>query len=274
MNPIVLATDDIKRNLPPMLRPVATKWLINSLFRLLDIDKVNEIHAKYCHLRGAAFTSAMLNDPMMDVRYEVHNREILDQLPDGAFLTVSNHPIGSLDGIALIDLFASLRPDFKVMVNRILSHISAMGDNFISIVHKTVESREAMTNAAVIRLALTHLQEGHPLGFFPAGSMSFYNCRLKAVRDIPWSKSVIRLIRKTNAPVFPVFFDCLNSAGFYRVGRLSWKLRTLFVAREAFNKQGRTIDIYLRPPIMPEVIKSYKDDEALATFLYNMTYGL
>ena len=72
-------------------------------------------HARHCELRGSAFTSALLQDPLINLRYKVHNEEILNHLPSGAFATVSNHPIGSLDGIILIDIFASRRPDFKVM---------------------------------------------------------------------------------------------------------------------------------------------------------------
>ncbi len=68
--------------------------------------------------------------PLSISAMRVHNKEILDHLPEGAFVTVSNHPIGSLDGIMLIDIFASRRPDFKVMVNGILTKIGAMEDNF------------------------------------------------------------------------------------------------------------------------------------------------
>jgi len=273
MKRTVLEIEDIQRQ-APILNNRLGHWLLEKVFPLLDIDKVNLIHGNHCNLRGADFTSAMLADPLMDVKYNVHNPEILQQLPQGAFITVSNHPIGSLDGIILIDLFARLRPDFKVMVNKILAHITAMGDNFISITHRTSDNKEDNSNVNIIRLALSHLKEGHPLGFFPAGSMSFYNSKLKQVRDLPWTHSIIRLIRKANVPVFPVFFDCLNSKFFYFTGNLSWKLRTLFVAREAFNKRGQTLDVRLRPAIPPEKIRRIKDDDALAGLLYNATYAI
>jgi len=271
MKQTVLEIEDIQRQ-APILNNRCGHWLLEKIFPLLDIDKVNRIHSNHCDLHGADFTSAMLADPLMDVKYEVHNSEILQQLPQGAFITVSNHPIGSLDGIILIDIFARIRPDFKVMVNKLLSHITAMGDNFIAITHRTAENKDDNTNVNTIRLALSHLKSGHPLGFFPAGSMSFYNRKLKQVRDLAWTHSVIRLIRKANVPVFPVFFDCLNSPFFYRVGRLSWKLRSLFVAREAFNKRGQTLNVYLRPVLPPDIIRTFKDDNALANFLYDHTY--
>ena len=103
------------------------------LIKWLSIDKVNKAHAHNCHLRGAEFTTALLNDPLINIKYNLRNAEVLDHLPEGAFATVSNHPIGSIDGIMLIDIFASRRPDFKVMVNGVLTKIGAMGDNFVSV---------------------------------------------------------------------------------------------------------------------------------------------
>lgn len=241
----------------------------------MDMDKVNQIHANNYKLSGSAFTSAMMNDPLMDVRYEVHNKEILKQLPEGAFITVSNHPIGSLDGIILIDIFASIRPDFRVMVNEILAHISAMEDNFISVIPKTNDTQVGNTrNINGIRLAFAQLKKGHPMGFFPAGAMSFFDKKQKKVCDLPWTHSIIRLIRKANVPVFPVYFDCLNSKFFYQLGRISWKLRTLRVAKEAFNKKGQTVHVYLGQPILPDNIKMTQNDQSLAEFLYNTTYNI
>ena len=111
------------------------------------------------------------------------------------------------------------------------------------------------------------------MGFFPAGAMSFYNKKLKQVRDLPWTHSVIRLIRKANVPVFPVYFDCVNSEAFYRLGRINWKIRTLRVAKEAFNKKGQKLHVYLGNPIMPNSIKKTSNDYDLASFLYEMTYN-
>ena len=248
---------------------------LKKLFRLAAFDKVNQIHGNHYKLRGSAFTSAMLSDPLMNVSYEVHNRDVLTQLPEGAFITVSNHPIGSLDGIILIDIFASIRPDFKVMVNEMLSNISAMGDNFISVIPKTDDNKESNNkNTYGIRLSFSQIRGGHPMGFFPAGAMSFYNKKLKKVRDLPWTHSIIRLIRKANVPVIPVYFDCENSKFFYRLGRISWKLRSVFVAREAFNKKGQTLHVYLGNPISPQNIKSTSNDDELADYLYNATYGV
>ena len=273
MKKSVIDIHDLQKMAPIFKGPLERvgKWLL----RIFCIEKVNKVHEKHCDLRGAAFTSALLSDPMIDIRYEIHNKEILDSLPEGSFITVSNHPIGSIDGIILIDIFASRRPDFKVMVNGVLTNIGAMEDNFISVrpdSEKTGKMNPANLNG--IRDSISWIQNGHPMGFFPAGAISFYNPMTKQIHDLSWAHSVIRLIEKGNVPVYPVFFDFYNTVFFYLLGRISWKIRTLRIPAEAFNKKGKTAHVYIGKPISPEEISQFgKDKDALAKFLCERTYG-
>ena len=274
MKETVIDIQDLQEMLPFFKSKIGT-FLGKYLIKWLSIEKVNKAHKNSCHLRGSDFTTALLKDELIDVKYKIHNEEVLDTLPEGAFITVSNHPIGSLDGIILIDIMASRRPDFKVMVNGILNRIGAMEDNFIAVRPDTKRdgANGNPTNINGVRLSLQRLKEGHPMGFFPAGAMSFYNFKEKKIRDLTWARSVIRLIRKANVPVYPVYFDFRNSKFFYILGALSWKIRTLRVAAEAFNKRGRTVHVYIGKSVSPEDIKNIPDDEKLADFLYNRTYS-
>jgi putative hemolysin len=133
--------------------------------------------------------------------------------------------------------------------------------------------KESPANINGVRATLGWLKAGHPMGFFPAGSMSFLT-KKKEVRDRPWTHNVIRLIRKAHVPVYPVFFDCQNSRLFYRLGKIDWRLRALLrTAEEAFNKRGQTLNIYIGQPIPPETLQQYPDDTCLADFLYQATYN-
>lgn len=242
------------------------------LIKWLNVDKVNRAHKNSCYLHGADFTTSLLKDPLIDVKYNVHNEELLNHLPEGAFITVSNHPIGSLDGILLIDIFARRRPDFKVMVNGILNKIGAMEDNFIAVKPDSKKQGANLANVNGVRLSLQRLKEGHPMGFFPAGAISFYNKKEKKIRDLSWAHSVIRLIRKSNVPVYPVYFDFVNSKFFYWLGRIDWRIRTLRIPSETFNKRGQTVDVYIGEPISANEIQNITEDKELAEFLYNRTY--
>ena len=130
-----------------------------------------------------------------------------------------------------------------------------------------------MANLNGVRLCLLHILAGHPIGFFPAGAMSFYNKEQKAVRDLPWTRSVIRLIHKANVPVYPIYFDFLNSDFFYWLGNVSWQLRTLRVVSEVFNNRGSTVDVYVGDQIPVSKISSLDTDENLGKYLYEQTYA-
>ncbi|MEG1748746.1 MAG: lysophospholipid acyltransferase family protein [Tannerellaceae bacterium] len=271
MKETVVDITDLQKMLPLFKGRLGT-FLGKKLIKWLNVDKVNKVHANSCHLRGSAFTSAILSDPLIDVTYKVHNAELLDNLPEGAFITVSNHPIGSIDGIMLIDIFASRRPDFCVMVNGILTKIGAMEDNFISVKPDSQKRGANVANVNGVRTSMERLKNGHPMGFFPAGAISFYIKKKKRVCDLPWTHSVLRLIRKANVPVYPVYFDCLNSGFFYWLGRLDWRVRTLRIPSEAFNKRGKKLDIYIGDPIPAADIQQFTDEKELAAFLYDKTY--
>ncbi|MDR0796141.1 MAG: lysophospholipid acyltransferase family protein [Tannerella sp.] len=273
MRKIVFDLQDLREISPVFNNKIIAFWM-KRILKWLDFEKVNQIHASHCHVNGAAFTSAMLADPIMDVKYLIHHKERLDSLPQGAFITVSNHPIGSLDGVILIDIFASIRDDFKLMVNEILGKVGALSDTWIQVQPiKGEQTTSNFANTGGVRAALSWLRGGHPIGFFPAGAMSFKN-KKKQVRDRPWTHSSIRLIRKANVPVYPVLFDCCNSPFFYWLGKVNWKLRTLRIPAETFNKRGKTFDIYIGQPISPQIIQQYTDDTELADFLYQATYDL
>lgn len=272
MKKSVVDIDDLQKMVPFFKSRIGT-WLGKLLIKWFSVDKVNRIHANHCHLRGAAFTSAILQDPLMDIKYQIHHAERLDTLPEGVFITVSNHPVGSIDGIILIDIMATRRPDFCVMVNGILTNIEAMEDNFIPVKPDSNKKGADLRNVNGVRLSLERIKEGHPMGFFPAGAISFYDKQAKAIRDLPWTHSVIRLIRKTNVPVYPIHFDFANTRFFYWLGRISWKIRTLRIPAEAFNKKEKVLDVYIGEPIDLRLIRQIQDDTELARFLYEKTYN-
>lgn len=268
----VIDADDLKE-LSPWFGTFIGRFLGKLAIKLSGLAKVNQVHRNSCHLRGAAFTTSLLRDPLIDLKYNLHNAEILEHLPEGSFVTVSNHPIGSLDGIMLIDVVASRRPDFKVMVNGILSKIGAMKDNFISVHPDTDHHGGNLANMYGVRQCLQQIKEGHPVGFFPAGAMSFYDKKKKKVCDLPWTRSIIRLIHKSNVPVYPIYFDFNNSKFFYWLGNISWKLRTFRIVPEVFNKRGRTVDVYVGNPVTVEKVRSFTNDEELGRYLYDLTYA-
>ena len=271
VRPDVLNMDDIVEIVPKLASyPRLIKWAMH-LFRL---DEVNRIHSTWCKDPGPEFTRHLIEDEFK-IPVEVTGREILDRFKEGPFITVSNHPFGSLDGIALIYLITRLRPDYKVMVNMILNHISAMRPNFIAVDQSASSDPEKRrVSVAGVREALTLLRNGSPVGFFPAGAIGMTD-KDGIIVDRPWQPIVLQIIRKAKVPVIPIYFHGTNSRFFNFLGHHCVPLRTACLARELFKKKNKPLHISIGQPVSVEKQAEFKNDfEALGWYLRMQTYDL
>ena len=167
IRPDVLNYDDLRKMIPAL---DGHPKITDALLRWLEVDKVNEVHGKCCDTPGPEFVKRLLLDEF-GIKLRVDGTDVLENLPQGAFITVSNHPLGALDGIALIYLITRHRPNYKVMVNMILNKISAMRPNFIAVdAWASNDAARRAVSVAGIREALRQLRDGEPVGFFPCGS--------------------------------------------------------------------------------------------------------
>lgn len=266
----VLDYDDIVK-MAPFFK--GKRRLVGWFMKLLDIDKVNWIHDHNFDTPGPQFCRGLLND--LNIKLRIDNEKVLDNLPEGAFITISNHPFGALDGITLIDIIGSRRPQFKVMVNMILNYIVAMRPNFIA-VDQTASDDPAKKAVSMkgIKEAIVQVRKGEPIGFFPAGAVGNYNRHLK-FEDREWRESIIRLIQQLKVPVIPIFFHGYNSWWFRFLGIVSWQLRTLRLPAEVFRRKNDTLHISIGDPITVDEIKAHSGSiEELGAFLRERTYSL
>lgn len=241
--------------------------------KMFAIDKVNRLCDHSIGYTGAGFAARLLND--LGVDYLIGNAGRLEQLPEGAFITVSNHPYGGLDGIILIDLFAGIRPDYKFMVNRILSFVTAMRENFI-LVRPTGNKQNGISGTSIngIRGTMSRLQDGHPVGFFPSGAVSDFSLKDMRVRDRKWQASILHLIHSARVPVLPVRFFDNNSAFFYFLGLINWRVRLLRMPSELFNKKGRVSRIGVGNMISAQEQERFTDTRSFGTFLRKAVYEM
>ena len=66
MKKTVVDIEDLQQ-LVPFFRSRFGTFLGKKLLKWFSIEKVNQAHANSCHLRGSAFTTALLNDPLIDI---------------------------------------------------------------------------------------------------------------------------------------------------------------------------------------------------------------
>lgn len=247
--------------------------LVNRLLKFLSVDKVNWLHDHNCDTPGPEFAAGLLKD--LEIKLRIDNEELLDKLPEGAFITVSNHPFGALDGISLIHIIASRRPKFRVMVNMVLNYISAMRPNFIAVdALASDDPKKKAVSMQGIKSAIMQVRRGEPIGFFPAGAVSKVNIKGQ-LEDREWQPTIVRLIQQMKVPVVPIYFHGSNSWWFNFLGVVCWQLRTLRLPAEVFRKKGSTLHISIGEPISVEEQLQHSDSvEELGQFLKDKTYAL
>ena len=248
--------------------------IVKLLMHLLQLDEVNRIHSKLSKHPGPEFVEQLINDELK-ISVEVDGMEYLEQFREGPFITVSNHPFGQLDGIALIYLVTRLRPTYKVMVNMILNKLSAMRPNFIAVDQSaSTDPEKRKVSVAGVREALTLLRNGSPVGFFPAGAIGMTD-KDNIIVDRPWQPIVLQIIQKAKVPVIPIYFHGTNSRWFNFLGHHCVALRTAWLARELFNKKNKPLHISIGAPVSVEKQAEFgKDYEALGWYLRMQTYDL
>ena len=216
-----------------------------------------------------------------DVRFEFPEDQLSRIPATGAFITVSNHHYGLLDGMVLYRMVMMVRPDFQALTSTMLSLIPCFKDNAIFVDNVSGNGSAAATLKG-FRQAYAYLQEGHGLGLFPAGEVATWQKEGRKtavepgriVEDIPWPDSMCKFIRNAHVPVVPIYFDGGNTNRFHRLGRIHRLLRTFRLVWEAEAKRHSVIKVRIGKPIMPADMDAFADARSLGDYLRNRVYAM
>ncbi len=244
--------------------------LARPIMDILGISDINEVYDRYNELQGLDFIDAVLEE--FRVEFDYYHEELKRIPKEGPFITVSNHPLGGIDGIILIKLISQLRPDFKVMANFLLQKVEPLKDYFMPV--NPFDNKEIKSSFPGLKDSIAHIKAGHPLGIFPAGEVSTYKFDERKVVDKPWEEGAIRMIQKMQVPVIPIYFKARNSAFFYLLAALHPNLRTAKLPSELRKQRDKSIRIRIGRPIYPKEQQGYPDINHFSAFLRQRTYLL
>jgi putative hemolysin len=240
------------------------------LLRVLRISSINKIYENNKHKTDLDFLNGILDD--CKIKFDIPEEDLKRIPKEGPFITVSNHPLGGIDGVLLLKLLIEKRADYKIIANFLLHRIAPLKP-YVMPVNPFETRKDAKSSMAGIKNALLHLREGKPLGIFPAGEVSTYkDGKLKV--DKPWEEPAIRLIKKANVPVIPIYFHAKNSRLFYVMSKISDTLRTAKLPSEVMSQKGRVIRVRIGKPISVKDQDAYKEIPAFYEFIRRKTYML
>lgn len=172
-------------------------------------------------------------------------------------MIVANHPIGTLDGLALLKLIRSVRPDVRIVANRVLLQMEHLQSVFLP-VDVLTDKKSFKDTYQILQAAL---ENEEAIIIFPAGEVS--RITSKGIEDGQWQTGFIKLAKKQLCPVLPIHIKAKNSALFYSLSMLYKPLGTLLLVKEMFNKKQQEIKFKVGVPIPASALIESKESNKL-----------
>ena len=198
----------------------------------------------------------------------------LDRIPTtGPVLVLANHPYGMADGLLQARLLRLVRPDYKQIVNEMLTIFPELAERYIT-VDVFAEGEERSENMSPLRSALSWLKEGHLLATFPAGAVSHRTRSCRDVLDPEWNQSIAMLARRSGATIVPMYFHGHNGWFFQTAGLIWERLRTMLIPGCLVTAKGKHIRVSVGQPIEAATLRRCKDRSATIQYLRSRVYML
>lgn len=227
----------LRERLPSLYKKensITAKFAEYFLSKLMSVSKVNSFLAKHGETEGLTFIDHLFEE--LDFSYSVSQKD-KEKIPsEGKVVIVSNHPLGGLDGLAMLKLVLEVRNDVKIVVNDVLLQIDNLKSFFLP--YNLFNSGIQKENIAAIDEAL---KKAHALIFFPSGEVS--RLTLNGLQDGNWTRGALHFAEKTEAPILPMFIKGRNTLSFYGVSAIAKAFSIFLLPRELFKQRGKTITI-------------------------------
>ena len=260
---------DVKQTIASKNKKLA-KWLPRFIIRwiekLIHQDEINNFLEKHQHDHPLDFAKYGLEE-FAQASISVKNEEKIPKT--GRYIVVSNHPLGGIDGLALISLIGKYRSDIKFPVNDLLMEIKPMHGIFIPI------NKHGRNNMDAVTELHQAFASNDLILYFPAGI-----CSRKIngkIQDLEWKKTIIQKAKEYQRDIIPVFFDGENSARFYRIAnwrkRLGIKvnLEMILLPGEMLKQKGNKFTATFGEPISYKTFDNSKTPQEWAAWLRELT---
>ncbi|MBW6481714.1 MAG: 1-acyl-sn-glycerol-3-phosphate acyltransferase [Vicingaceae bacterium] len=190
----------------------------------------------------------------------------------GGCILASNHPLGGIDALAIVSSLKDYRRDLKFVVNDILLHLKNLNGLFIGVNKHGSNSKDSLNSVNEL------FSSNRAVFVFPAGLVSRKS--KGKVRDLEWKKTFITQAKKHQKDIVPLRVDGNLSPFFYRLAAMrkflgiKVNIEMLFLAKETFKQQNKTIKIIYGKPIPYQTFDKTKNDKEWAEWVKDKVYEL
>lgn len=260
--------ETIFHNKNPKLARWIPKFVFRYLKRIAHQEDANRVFYTYRDKLGLDFIDAML-DEEFQLKIKVRGLENINATD--RFLLAANHPLGGLDGMALMKAVGQVRQDILFPVNDVLMNIPHLKPLFIPV-------NKHGSNKDNIRLINQAFASDKVMLFFPAGLVS--RKQKGKIEDLAWHKTFIVKAKKYKRAIVPVYISGQNSNFFYRLANIrkffgiKAKLEMFYLVDEMYKLKGKEIEIVFGKPIDPDRFEKSRRMNDWATSVKEHVYRL
>jgi putative hemolysin len=261
----VMTVDLSRKRLP---RPVA-RCATRLLNRLFGFDQFNDVCAQLPPCEAEKnLPSVFLG--ALGLRVKVAGRPENTIPPSGPLIIVANHPTGLVDGMILEVVVRSVRPDITGMAIHLFAMIPYCRDRWIFVGRPGSRSKRKLS-ARGWRQSFRWLSRGGALAVFPAGRVSRFQWRRLAVADRKWSPHIAALVRRSGAPVLPIYLRGPTRINFQILGFISPLLQNARSVAAVSAFRNKDLHVTIGRLIRPVELQAFATDEEGAAFLQRQT---
>jgi len=246
--------------------PIVRNSTLSILRKLTHEKEINTFLREHEGNRGIDFIDRIFE--YFNFSYSISQSERNNIPSQGRVIIIANHPIGSLDGLALLRLVSEVRKDVKIIANDMLMAFEPLHDLLLPL--------DNMTRAAYkqsYKNILQALNNDEAIIIFPAGEVS--RASPTGIKDGKWQAGFLHFARKTNSPLLPIFVSAKNSMLFYSASMIFKPLATALLAHEMFNKRSAEIKFRVGEVIPHHALESDQlADKALIKRLKKHVYKI
>ncbi len=262
-----LDLDRVIANKNPGLLKILPRFVLNYLKKVIHQDELNEIIRTNHDVLDLDFLDACLKGFGVKISYRG-----LENIPAaGRWIIASNHPLGGLDGMALMWVAGKVRKDIVFPVNDLLMNIPNLKGLFIPV-------NKHGSNAGNAKIIDDTFASDKAMLYFPAGLCS--RMQKGGISDLEWKKSFISKARAHKRDVIPCYINGRNSGWFYNLARfraflgIKANIEMLYLVDEMFKQRDKEIVITFGKPISYTIFDKKKTDLAWAQKLKSYVYTL
>lgn len=235
--------------------PISTslsRSIVGLIKRVVGIDRLNSFYASLNHNAEVGdFVSEVVEKLGVECSVDSDMKRKIPQT--GPVVVVSNFPHGGIDGLVMLDALLGYRKDTKILADSIFAKAKPLDQAIIGIEDLDHTSKGSLRG---LRAARRHLKSGGLLVLFPSQSVATYRRGFVDFGDDQWNLSLMKFIASTCAPVVPAYISGRNSLMFHLIHKLHYRLGTIRLVREMFNKQGAVVDVSFGEAISVETLSA------------------